>query len=245
MANPMLATKARSVVGYLRVSSEDQVREGVSLASQEASIRAYAAHRGIELTGLRIDGGESGKSLLRPQLQALLADVRDGTVGTIIVARLDRLTRRTRDLLGLIEDCLRPRAVELVSLAEQIDTSSPAGMMFLTVLGAMSQLERELIAERTRLALQHKKANGDRLGSPPLGFRLSGGNGTLTQIPGEVAAVRLILRRRRQGTSFHRIAAELTTLGHRTKRGGSWFASTVRAIWERRAEYKTALVATT
>jgi DNA invertase Pin-like site-specific DNA recombinase len=166
----------------------------------------------------------------------LLGRVRAGLVGTVVVYRLDRLTRRTRDLLELVEDVFKPHGVQLVSLSEQLDTRTPAGVLMLIVLGALAQMEREQISERTRFALAHKRASGDRLGPPPLGIGRAAG-----RCPEELAAVQHILRRRRLGTSFREIASELTASGQQTKRGGAWFASTVRAVWQRRAAYRAIL----
>jgi hypothetical protein len=90
--------------------------------------------------------------------------------------------------------------------------------------------------------LAHKRATGRKLGAPPLGLRLPAPlGGPDGQIPAELEAVRLILRRRRSGRSFRAIAAELTAAGHHTKRDGTWYASTVRAVWQRRPEYRTIL----
>jgi recombinase len=91
----------------------------------------------------------------------------------------------------------------------------------------------------TRFALAHKRATGGKLGAPPLGLRLPAL--ASPQIPPELEAVRLILRRRRSGRTFRALAAELTAAGHRTKRGGTWCASTIRAVWERRAAYRPIL----
>jgi site-specific DNA recombinase len=153
--------------------------------------------------------------------------------------KLDRLTRRTRDLLELVEDVFKPHSVQLVSLSEQLDTRTAAGVLMLTVLGALAQMEPEQIAERTRFALAHKRATGGSLGAPPLGLRLAAPSSAPVLV--ELEAVRLILRRRRAGRSFRAIAAELAAAGHRTKGGGAWHPSTVRSVWQRRAAYRAIL----
>lgn len=226
-------------VGYVRVSTEEQACEGLSLEAQETKIRAYCALHGLPLAEVLVDAGESGKSLDRPRIRELLERIKAGEIGAVVIYKLDRLTRRTRDLLELVEDVFKRRGVELISLSEQLDTRTPAGVLMLTVLGALAQMEREQIAERTRFALQHKRSRGERLGAVPLGIR-PGQSGEAHR--DELEWVRLILRRRRVGRSFREIAAELTALGARTKRGGQWYASTVRAIWTRRATYRELLV---
>jgi DNA invertase Pin-like site-specific DNA recombinase len=233
--------KGRAVVGYLRCSTEEQTREGLGLTAQENRIRAYSIAHGLVLADLFTDAGVSGKTLDRPRLGALLSRVRAGEVGTLIVARLDRLTRRTRDLLALIEDVLRPAGVELVSLAERLDTGSPAGMMVITMLGAMGQLEREIIGERTRAALAVKRERGERLGGEPLGFRATGPKGALEPLESELAPVHLILAKRGAGASFRTIAEDLRAAGVPSKRGGTWRSETVRKVWLRRAFYERLL----
>jgi hypothetical protein len=133
---------ARPAVGYVRVSTEEQSREGVSLAAQEARIRAFCTTQGLPLADVLVDAGQSASTLDRPALRDLLARIEAGTVGTVVVAKLDRLTRRTRGLLALVEDTFRAHHVELVSLSEQLDTRTPGGVLMLTMLGAVAQMER-------------------------------------------------------------------------------------------------------
>jgi DNA invertase Pin-like site-specific DNA recombinase len=168
---------------------------------------------------------------------ALLEKVRAGEVSHVVVYKLDRLTRRTRDLLALVEDELKPRGVALVSLSEAIDTASPAGVMVLTMLGALAQMERELIAERTKAALAHKKTRGDRLGTTPLGFRTPEAGAAMVPVADELAPVAHVLTRRAAGLPFRAIAAELAAAGYATKRGGQWDGTTVRKLWLGRARY--------
>lgn len=225
------------VWGYTRVSTDAQAERGVSLDMQRAKIEAYCTLHGLTLGGLLVDEGASGKTLDRPALGLLRAKIRAGEVSHVVVFKLDRLTRRTRDLLALVEDELKPRGVALVSLSESIDTSSAAGVMVLTMLGALAQMERELIAERTREALHHKRQRGDRLGTTPLGFLTPEPGAPMTAAPAELEPVRVILARRAAGAPFRAIAAELTAAGLPTKRGGAWDPGTVRKVWVQRARY--------
>src|SRR5690348_10951065 len=153
-------------IGYARVSTDRQAEQGVSLEAQEAKIRAMATVQGAELIEVIVDGGESAKNLNRPGLRRLLALVEHGTVDAVIVAKLDRLTRSVKDLCELLE-LFEKRKVALVSVAESLDTGSAAGRLVITIMGAVSQWEREAIGERTRDALRHKRAQGERTGNVP------------------------------------------------------------------------------
>jgi DNA invertase Pin-like site-specific DNA recombinase len=237
-------TSPRQAWGYVRVSTEGQAAEGVSIAMQRARIEAHCFAAGIELAGVLVDEGASGKTLDRPQFTALLEKVRAGEVSHLVVYKLDRLTRRTRDLLALVEDELKPRGVALVSLSEAIDTASPAGVMVLTMLGALAQMERELIAERTRAALAHKRTRGDRLGTTPLGFSTPEAGAAMVPVAAELEPVRVIVSRRQAGATYRAIAAELTAAAYPTKRGGQWDGATVRKVWMGRARYGAHLAET-
>src|SRR3569832_1580848 len=164
-----------------------------------------ATVQGAELLDVIVDGGESAKSLNRPGLQKLLELVNKGEVKAIIIAKLDRLTRSVKDLCGLLE-LLEKRKVALISVAESLDTSSAAGRLVITIMGAVSQWEREAIGERTRDALRHKRAQGYRAGNVPFGYRLAGEGRTLAPHATEQKAMVLIRQLRDQGLSLRAVA---------------------------------------
>src|SRR3977135_4405867 len=165
-------------IGYVRVSTDKQADHGVSLDAQEAKIRAMAIVEGAEIAELIVDGGESAKNLNRPGRERWLTLVDDSKVDTVIIAKLDRLTRSVKDLAELLERFQR-RGVSLVSVAESLDTGSAAGRLVLNIMTAVSQWEREAIGERTKDALQHKKAMGDRVGNIVYGWKLADEGTTL------------------------------------------------------------------
>lgn len=208
-------------VGYVRVSTERQADQGVSLDAQDAKVRAMATVQGVTLVDVIVDGGESAKSLNRPGLQRLLALVNGGKVQTVIVAKLDRLTRSVKDLCGLLE-LLEKKKVALISVAESLDTSSAAGRLVITIMGAVSQWEREAIGERTRDALGHKKRNGERVGNIQFGYRLAKDGKHVETDPGEQAALAEIARLRKRGGTLRGIAAALNGRELRTRRGTAW-----------------------
>ena len=216
-------------VGYVRVSTERQADQGVSLEAQEAKIRAMATVQGVTLTEVIVDGGESAKSLKRPGLQRLLAMVETGKVQAVIVAKLDRMTRSVKDLCGLLE-LFEKRKVALVSVAESLDTGSAAGRLVITIMGAVSQWEREAIGERTRDALQHKRSNGERVGNIEFGYRLGPDGKHLVLDPTEQAALADIRALCAQRLSMRAIAAELNERGHTTRRGTPWRLESVARV---------------
>jgi len=192
------------IVGCVRVSTDRQAEKGVSLEAQEAKIRAMAAVQGVELREVIVDGGESAKSLNRPGLQRIPELVNGGQVQAVIVAKLDRLTRTVKDRCGLLE-LFEKRKVALISVAESLDTGSAAGRLVITIMGAVSQWEREAIGERSRDALRHKRGNGERVGNIGFGYRLSTDNRHLEPDPTEQAALEEIENLRRQGHSLRGI----------------------------------------
>jgi site-specific DNA recombinase len=221
-------------VGYVRVSTEKQADQGVSLEAQKAKVRAMATVQGAQLIEVIVDGGESAKSLNRPGLQRLLAMVNNGNVQCVIVAKLDRLTRSVKDLCSLLE-LFEKKGVSLVSVAESLDTSTAAGRLVITIMGAVSQWEREAIGERTRDALLHKKRNGERAGNIPFGYRLAPDGKHLEPEPREEASLSAIHRLRKRGHSLRGIAAALNTNGYRTRKGSSWRLESVARVLKRNA----------
>jgi len=216
-------------IGYVRVSTDRQADQGVSLEAQESKIRAMATVQSSDLMDVIVDGGESAKSLNRPGLQKLLGMVNEGKVQAVIVAKLDRLTRSVKDLCGLLE-LFEKRKVALISVAESLDTGSAAGRLVITIMAAVSQWERETIGERTRDALQHKRRNGERVGNIEFGFRLAADGKHLEPNPTEQAALAAIRKLRARGSTLRSIAKELNANGHSTRRGTPWRLESVARV---------------
>jgi DNA invertase Pin-like site-specific DNA recombinase len=208
-------------IGYVRVSTDRQAEQGVSLEAQEAKIRAMATVQGAELLEVIIDGGESAKNLNRPGLQRLLTQVDSGKVEAVIIAKLDRLTRSVKDLCSLLE-LFEKRGVALISVAESLDTASAAGRLVITIMAAVSQWEREAIGERTRDALRHKRTSGERVGNIRFGFRLSPDGKHVEPDPGEQGVLTEIRHLRQSGHTLRGIAAALNEKALRTRRGSAW-----------------------
>ena len=146
---------------YLRVSTEGQNTDG-----QESELREHAKNRGGEVTRIYRDK-VSGTKTSRPALDELIVDAAKHRFGIVAVWRIDRLGRSVSHLLHVLET-FRSLGIEFVSISEAIDTSTATGKMVFTVLGAVAELERSLIAERVKMGLQNARKKGKRLGRPPI-----------------------------------------------------------------------------
>jgi site-specific DNA recombinase len=224
------------IIGYCRVSTADQAHEGVSLDAQKERIGAWAAGRGLAFdpVDLHTDAGISGKrSDNRPGLRAALDAVTHAGGGVLVVYSLSRLARSVRDTLAIAEQLERAGA-DLVSLSEQIDTTSATGKMVFRLLAVLAEFERDLLSERTRAALNHKRARAERIGQVPYGKRLDPDGRTLVPDDRERAILALMCRMEGDGWSTRRIAGELTRCGVPTKNGGpAWSHRSVARILAR------------
>lgn len=216
-------------IGVIRVSTDEQI-DGVSLDQQRAKIEQYCAVYDIELVGIECDAGMSAKNLNRPGLQRALTALKRGQADAIIVAKLDRLTRRTRDLLDLVETYFIRGDRVLLSVHEKIDTSSAAGRMILTVLGALAQFEREQISDRVRGAMAHMAAQGKYTGGIPYGHRLADDGETIIEDADEQRVVATARMLRESGKSLRAIAESLRARGYVSRAGKTFTASTIAAI---------------
>jgi DNA invertase Pin-like site-specific DNA recombinase len=217
-------------VGYVRVSTEEQVAGGVSLEAQRARIEGYCALHDLALVEIHADEGISGKRAdNRPGLQRAIDDAcRRRAI--LVVYSLSRLARSTRDAIE-IADRMGKAGADLVSITERIDTTSGMGRFFFTTIAALAQLERDLISERTTMALAHKRQQGQRVSHEiPLGYKLAKDGVRLVANPKEQAIVERIVKLRRRGLSSRQIIAELEAVGMRPKRGGKWHPKVILRV---------------
>ncbi len=222
-----------NAVGYVRVSTEGQAAEGVSLAAQEAKIRAWCQGNDFTLLGVHVDAGLSGSKFNRPGLQAAVAQACEGKAA-LVVYSLSRLARSTKDTLSISERLDRAGA-DLVSLSERIDTTSAAGKMVFRLLAVLAEFERDQISERTTAAMKHMRSRGRRVGTIPFGFRLALDGLTLLPDETEQAALELMKTLRAEGARLRKIAAELELRGISTKNGGLWKPQVIKGILQREA----------
>ena len=224
----------KAVIGYVRVSTGGQVEEGVSLSAQKAKIRQWAELNDYEVHSIHEDAGLSGaKMAQRPGLHEAIADACMNK-GALVIYSLSRLARSTRDTLSISEK-LSKAGAELVSISEKIDTTSASGKMVFRLLAVLAEFERDQVSERTKLALQHKRAEGKRISRyAPYGFDLSPDGRELQPNAGEAKVIAHIVKHRAGGRSPGWIAKRLTEKGIPTKQGRQvWSAKVVRTIIKR------------
>lgn len=147
---------------YARVSTSNH---GQDVGMQTRELRQFCEARGWTVTAEYVDEGISGAKDSRPELNRLIADAHKRRFDAVIVWRFDRFARSVSHLLRALET-FNSLGIAFVSLSEQIDTTTPTGKMIFTVLGAVAELERSLIAERVRAGLRNARAKGKRLGRP-------------------------------------------------------------------------------
>lgn len=219
----------KKAIGYVRVSTQEQASEGVSLSAQEAKIRAYAQLNDFSLTNIEVDAGLSGKNTDRAGLQNILRMVENGEVGAVIVYKLDRLSRKVTDTLEMIEH-FEKLGVAFHSIQEKVDTKSAIGKFFLTITAAFAQMERDVISERTVMALKEKRRQGKLAGNVPFGFTLADDKETLIENPVEIEIIRVCKELRGRGVTLQGIADELTSKGYNPKSGKKWHCQSVKNI---------------
>jgi site-specific DNA recombinase len=223
---------------YTRVSTDAQGEDGkVSLPEQERMAKACIESKGWQYVRTYEDNGYSGRTTDRPALQQMLSDIKNGEVEAVIIYKLDRLSRKQRDTLSIIEDFLLKNNVDLVSLNETLDTSTPWGRAMIGVLSSFNQLESENIAMRTAMGRYATAREGGYAGGkPPLGYRAVEGH--LVMVPEEAEIVRLVYSLRAEGKTLHAITDELNKKGYRSKKGNEFKHSAIQTILNNEDTYR-------
>jgi DNA invertase Pin-like site-specific DNA recombinase len=205
------------VIGYVRVSTEEQGVSRLGLEAQRAAIIAECERRDWTLLEVIQDVGRSGKDLRRPGIMRALDELSRGDATALVVAKLDRLSRSMLDFARIMTTAQK-QSWALVALDVQVDTTSPSGEAMAHMLATFSQFERRLISERTKQALAQKRAGGVRLGAPP-------------EIDSPIAS--RIRKERAAGRTLREIAQRLNEDRVPTARGGRWHASTLQRVLAR------------
>lgn len=161
--------KNSKVAIYSRVSTEEQAREGLSVDAQIEKCKSFCDARGWEIFKVYKDAGFSAGSLNRPALELLLRDANEKKFDIILVYKIDRFSRKLKDLIMVLED-LKSKNINFTSVTEQIDTTSAMGEAFFQIIGVFAQLERGMVKERVKLSFDRKINLGEALYRAPFGY---------------------------------------------------------------------------
>jgi len=221
----------KTAIGYIRVSTEEQANSGISVESQREKLTAYCQMKNMNLVCIVTDAGVSGgKPLsLRPSGAKLMTPKADA----VVTCKLDRLFRDAADCLNVTRAWdKRGTALHVLDMGgNAVDTSSPIGRMFLTMLAGFAEFERGLIRERTKVALRHKRRTGKLAGKVPFGYSVAPDGSSLVPIPEEQAALCMMKKMRADKKSLREIARWLQEHGVKTKHGlSNWRACSVRSV---------------
>lgn len=207
---------------YIRVSTEEQAKEGYSISAQKQRLKAFCIAQDWEVVGMYVDEGISAKNMERPNLQQMLKDIELGKVECVLVYRLDRLTRSVLDLYKMLE-IFEKHNCKFKSATEVYDTTTAMGRMFITIVAALAQWERENMGERISMGYAEKVRQGKYgLNFRPFGYNLDLKTGKLTINKKEAKIVRLIFDLYLNGKGVNQICKYLNDRNISTRDGNTW-----------------------
>lgn len=220
------------VAVYIRVSTEEQAKEGYSISAQRERLEAFVKSQGWMIVEYYIEEGQSAKDLNRPEIQRLITDIKKKEMGieVVLVYRLDRLTRSVLDLYALLK-LLEENKVFFKSATEVYDTTTAIGRLFITLVAALAQWERENLGERVRMGMAEMARQGRRPGSKePYGYNYT--DGRLVINPTEAAIVKKIFEMYSRGYGVRKVVAWLNNPNGPipSKNNGQWADSSVSYI---------------
>jgi site-specific DNA recombinase len=219
MATKKSKPKSDLALLYARVSTQMQVNDGMSLDAQERDLKRAAEHAGFTSFELLREEGRSGKSIKgRPILKAALERLDKGEAAAIFVTRIDRLARSTQDFLTIV-DSAHKNGWRIVMLDLNLDTASYQGRFVVTIMSALAEMERAIIAERQKDVHRDRREKG-KVWGVDLGLK--------TKVPAEVRSQ--ISEYRSLGMSYNKIAEKLNDEKIMPTRGAKWYASTVYSL---------------
>src|SRR3972149_530383 len=216
------------MIAYVRVSTDKQAESGHSIETQVDQVKKYAALYDLEIIDTIIDDGYSASNLDRSGLKRVFAMLNAGIAQGVIITKLDRLTRSVFDLSYLLKNYMDK--YRFMSVYDKFDTDTASGRMILSILTTVSQWEREIISERTKAVLQHKKAQGERVGNIPYGYKLAPDGIHLEVNPDEAIVTTEVKELRQSGMTLDEIRQILMDNNRVTRKDKPFGISSIHAM---------------
>lgn len=223
-----------TVAIYVRVSTEEQAKEGFSIGAQREMLKSYCKSQGWTNYKFYVDEGISAKDTERPQLQLMLDHIKEGMIKKVLVYRLDRMTRSVLDLHKLLET-FEENDCTFVSSTEPYDTSTAVGRLFITLVAAMAQWERENTGERISMVLNEKAKRGEWLAQAPFGFKKV--DKQLFHDEKQMPILKDMIKKTKEGYSMRQLANYLNDSGTPPLRGYQWHIASILAMLKNPALY--------
>ncbi|CAM4488392.1 hypothetical protein PbDSM24746_21210 [Paenibacillus macerans] len=213
---------------YVRVSTEEQATEGFSIQAQLSELERYALQNNLDIVERYIDEGFSGKTIEgRPQMRRLLKEVKQRQFQSVLIYRTDRLSRRTKDSLEIIE-IFQKNNIQLLSITENVDLSNPVGIAMFQIMSSINELERNTIITRVKMGMTERAKQGKYNGGIVLGYDAV--NKELIINEDEAHIVRTIFNFAEQDMGLKAITRRLNEMGYRTKKGNPFSTLSVKNI---------------
>ena len=219
-----------NIFGYARLNNQRMTPKNLGIRNQVKTIQRWAEEKGLKIQKIFRDTSSSSASMELNNLKKLITLIEQGEVSVLVVARLDRLTRAIRIFKKLL-DLFEEKNVRFVSVMEGLDSKSKSGKKVLEALGIMALWDAKSIPDRTRRMIELKKEIGERVGHAPFGYTYH--NKKLIPLEKELSIAKIIREKRDdENLSYHKIAKFLNSQRMRAKRGGRWYAETIKVICE-------------
>ena len=230
--NVLSPTKRLRVALYLRVSTQEQAKEGYSIGEQESRLKKYCEAMEWDIFKIYVDPGYSGGDTNRPGLQDMTKDVEDGLIDKVVVYKLDRLSRSQLDTLYLIEKVFLANDTDFVSMSENFDTSTPFGRAMIGILAVFAQLEREQIKERMGMGKEARAKEGKWHGgsTEPIGYNYDPKTEELNVNEFEALQIQELYQLFLQGVNLREIERRFKIKGYHHKHGATWDPKTMRRV---------------
>lgn len=217
-------------IGYISLNTLSQQPKNLSLDNQEKMIRDHAADKGWELVKIYREVRTTGSGQHMSELDRIIKDSQQGKFDVVIIPRLDRLTRNIREFSAFLGEVCMNNGVEMISIEEGLDTTQESGKLALNIIDIVAKWDSKRISDRTREIIARKRSKGERVGHAPFGYTYK--DKKLVAVKDELDTVRLIRAKREEGMSYHKIAKYLNDRNIASKRGGIWYAETVKTVFQ-------------